>query len=279
MTAKKILFILLSIVAHLGTLALLSSVWCLLISGFGYQVSLAHGFKIAYIANLGRYIPGKIWQVFGMVYYAKQAGVREEAALSSWVIAMAFALPSAFAAGMGIIFVEPQLYQELSRLISPAALIAGGIGVLALSLTFVFLPKAMFWILNQILKRIGRDEVTLDLSIGLAAKIYLAYVLCWLSYGLSFWLLAQGLGLPESSPLPYIGTFVLAYQIGYLAFFAPGGIGIREIAVTSMLTPYLGPLAAGLAIAARIWNTIVEILAALIAVGIRLSDSTDRNRT
>ena len=66
-----------------------------------------------------------------------------------------------------------------------------------------------------------------------------------------------------------VGAFVLAYEIGYLAVFAPGGIGARELVLITILTPFLGPVASGLAVAARVWNLVTEFIAALIALLIK----------
>ena len=66
--------------------------------------------------------------------------------------------------------------------------------------------------------------------------------------------------------------FVLSYQIGYLAFFSPGGLGVRELVMSTLLAPSLGPIAVGVAVAARLWNFIAEALAVLIAWLIRFPD-------
>jgi uncharacterized membrane protein YbhN (UPF0104 family) len=63
-----------------------------------------------------------------------------------------------------------------------------------------------------------------------------------------------------------MGSFVVAYLIGYLAIFAPGGIGARELVLTGVLSPFIGPIAAGVAVAARLWNLLAEALAAIIAL-------------
>ena len=69
--------------------------------------------------------------------------------------------------------------------------------------------------------------------------------------------------------IPSIGAFIIAYQLGYLAFFAPGGIGVRELVLTTILVPFLGPIAASVSIAARLWNMTTEIIAALICTLIK----------
>ena len=253
----------LSVVLHLVTLMLFSAVWCILISGFGYAVSLKDGFRIAYITTLGRYIPGKIWPVFGMAYLARQLGVRESASVSSWVIAQVFTIPSSFLAAIVCLYASSSdvIRQALPHYSIP--LVAAAIALV--SLTLVFFPNLVFGVLNRILRIFKRPPITFRMSIGLAIKVYLGYVLCWLVYGVSFWLLITSLNKSNVPLLTATGGFVLAYQIGYLAFFAPGGFGVREYFLVALLKPYLGGVAVGLAVAARLWNLTTEIMAAIIA--------------
>ena len=68
-----------------------------------------------------------------------------------------------------------------------------------------------------------------------------------------------------------MGVFIIAYQVGYLAMFSPGGLGVRELVLSTLLMPYLGPLAAGVAVAARIWNILAEIMAFFTAWRIKSS--------
>jgi uncharacterized membrane protein YbhN (UPF0104 family) len=67
-----------------------------------------------------------------------------------------------------------------------------------------------------------------------------------------------------------MGLFIIAYQIGYLALFAPGGVGPREIMLQVLMAPFFGPtVAAAIAIAARVWVIIAEGISALLALKIK----------
>ena len=74
----------------------------------------------------------------------------------------------------------------------------------------------------------------------------------------------------ESSLKASVGIFCLAYQVGYLVPFAPGGFGPRELVISTLLTPYFGPLAPAISILARLWSVIVDAIAALAALKIKL---------
>src|SRR5213078_3336284 len=62
-------------------------------------------------------------------------------------------------------------------------------------------------------------------------------LLSWITYGVAFWLLARGLGLPGALPVARAaGVFALGYILGLLALFAPGGVGVREVVLIGLLT-------------------------------------------
>jgi len=263
----------LSIIAQLATFIMFSKVWCVLVHGFGYQVPLRYGFKIGYIANLGRYIPGKIWQVLGMTYYAKQIDMSEEAAVTSWIIATTLGLPAAFLASLaGIIFFPQVLLSELDSTMR-LGVFAIAVATFLMSAVLIVLPTRSLALLNLLLKKVGRGSLEFHLSSGLAFRVYAGYFACWIMYGVSFWMFLHAI-LPD----PKIGVveaataFILAYQLGYVAFLAPGGIGVRELVLTGALMPFVGPIASGVAVAARFWSLVIEILAALIALNIKIKD-------
>lgn len=263
----------LSVIGHILTFVLFSKVWCILISGFGYQVPLKYGFKIGYIANLGRYIPGKIWPVFGMTYLAKQIGIREEISVTSWIIALLFTLPAAFLAGACAVILYPDLLSgELESFYGTTGWIFAAV-TFGISLTLVVAPNQFLALFNLGLKLFKRKPLGFRLSVSTAASVYFGYFICWLCYGLSFWLFIKAIvAEPDIPAMAAAGSFVLAYQIGYLALFAPGGLGVRELALITLLTPFLGPLAPGIAVAARVWNIVCELTAAIIAWNIKFSD-------
>ncbi len=261
----------LAVLTHILTFVLLAQVWCFLISGFGYRVSLPTAFKISYIANLGRYIPGKIWQVFGMVYLAKRAGINEEAAVASWGLAQMFAIPAAFLACLTAVAWHPELLAtEISHFIGTGLYVATAL-VFVISVLMILIPNRTLILFNLVLRLFKRPEVRFQLNKVTALKVYVGYFVAWLVFGFSFWLfvtsIAGGVKIPVVAG---IGAFVISYQIGYLTIFSPGGLGVRELILTSVMTAYLGPVAAGVAVASRLWNMVSEIIAALIALKIKL---------
>ena len=95
--------------------------------------------------------------------------------------------------------------------------------------------------------------------------------LAWVSYGIAFWLLAQGLIADRTLPLTLAtGAFTLGYILGWLALFAPGGVGVRELVFVGLLAPSLGSAGAlAVSLGSRVLLTAMEAAAALITLPLR----------
>jgi uncharacterized membrane protein YbhN (UPF0104 family) len=94
--------------------------------------------------------------------------------------------------------------------------------------------------------------------------------LVWGIYGVAFWTTGRALFAIPASDIPrYIGVFALAWLAGVVAFFAPGGIGVREAVIAALLTSRLGPAdAIVLAATSRIVLSAIDIVAAAASFGV-----------
>jgi uncharacterized membrane protein YbhN (UPF0104 family) len=86
----------------------------------------------------------------------------------------------------------------------------------------------------------------------------------WLLYGIAFmWLVRGIIGDAPGATWQYVAVYTASYVVGYLVLIAPGGIGVREGVMVSLLsslglaTPKQALLIAG---ASRVWLTILEIV-------------------
>lgn len=266
----NLVYMLLSLVCAMVALFFFAAAWTRIVSAFGHKVTVPDGFRILNLSNLGRYIPGKIWQVFGMLYLAKQKDVSEGQAAASFVIYQLFTIPASLLVWVIAAQFEPSLLIDKFKIMGPgSAYTFGALGLLG-CLFLVFYPRPILRLTNRILKRIGRSaaEFTLDKSVALQS--FVGYFLGWILFGLAFWLfLMSMLGDGAPSVLVAIGLYNVAYQIGYLALFAPGGLGPRELIIGVLLQPFVGPIAPALALVARIWSIVIDSSAAAVALGIR----------
>jgi len=263
-------YLILSFVCALVSLVVFSAAWARIISAFGHKLGQLAGFRILNLSNLGRYIPGRIWQVFGMLYLARQKNIPEEQATASFVIYQLFSIPASLLVWVIAVQFEPALLIDRFKIMGPgSAYTAGILGLLGCAV-LVFYPQPFLRLTNALMKKLGRPAAEFSLDKSVAVQAFLGYFLAWILFGLAFWLfLLSVLGDSAPSAVLSVGLYNIAYQIGYLALFAPGGLGPRELIIGVLLQPFIGPIAPALAIVARIWSVLIDSAAAGIALVIK----------
>jgi hypothetical protein len=218
----------------------------------GPRLSPREAIRIFMIANLGRYLPGKVWQIAGLAALAKGRGVAPATAAGAAVLGQGVAVVAAAAVGLGVLLGGPASYRPWGILGLALVVVA----VLSLAVPRIAQALVRAWF------RLVRSESRPDVS-GVRTLRWLAlYVLNWVLYAASFWVLARSLGF-EGPPIPVASAFAAAYVLGYAMVFAPAGLGPREGFLIAFLTPHLGAAASGVvAIVARVWTTLVEVVPA-----------------
>jgi glycosyltransferase 2 family protein len=236
---------------------LLIAAWRIMLTGWGRGLDFWSAARIWTVSSLGKYLPGKVWAVAGMAVMAQRAGVGAGPATGSAIILQVLAIGTGAAVA------------ALSGWSSLRAAYPGAEGGLAVLLVASVLAVAVLLRPDSVRKivRIALPEATVSLTppIGAVAFGIAANTIAWLGYGLALWLLARGL-LPGAGLglLPAIAVFTASYLAGFLALFAPGGIGVREGVFILMLQGPIGIGAAtALAVASRLLLTVTELGAAV----------------
>lgn len=244
--------------------------WKRIILGFGHDLSVTMSFRIFNLSNLGRYIPGKVWQVFGMLFMAKKEGVPAEQAAASFVIVQLFTIPSSLLVYVLAAQLEPSLLTDQFALMGRGSAYLIGLLALAACAVLIFSPQPMLRLANFFLKKFGRRPAEFALDKSVALQVFVGYFCGWILFGLAYWLMLRSvLGDGAPSAIASIGLYNVAYQIGYLALFAPGGLGPREWIMGELLKPLVGPIGPAVAVLARFWSVLVDSLAAAIALIIK----------
>ena len=142
-------------------------------------------------------------------------------------------------------------------------------------------PKIFYGVINRVLRRLRKPEITEKLSAFEIVGLLFWSMLGLLVQSLAIWLiLSVPLGLPLAKWWMVAGAYSLAWCGGFLAFWAPGGLGVREfIFVFAMLYALPGglrkklnynrgqlqALLGFLGILLRLWATTGELILAFIA--------------
>jgi len=236
---------------------LLIAAWRITLTGWGRGLDFWSAARIWTVSSLGKYLPGKVWAVAGMAVMAQRAGVGAGPATASAIILQVLAI------GTGAAVAALTGWSSL-RSAYPGA--EGGLpALLLLSLLAVVVLLRPDWVRRLV--RIAAPDVSVSLTPppGAVAFGVLANTMAWIGYGGALWLLARGL-LPEAGLglMPAIAVFTTSYLAGFLALFAPGGIGVREGVFILMLQGSIGIGAAtALAVASRLLLTVTELGAAV----------------
>lgn len=185
--------------------------------------------EIWFKSQLGKYLPGSVWQYAGRVTLGRRRGIPVQISLASIGVEVVASLAAA---------------AIVSALALPLAygFAAWTAGVLLCGVVYAFRGGIMATaerLAAPALARVDRSTVAASLrAVPVAVGLYLV---TWVLYGTAFWLTAHALfAVPASDLLHYIGVFAVAWVAGYVVVFAPGGIGVREAVLVGLLSSRLG---------------------------------------
>ena len=237
--------VLASIVYALGLLLSVAVLHRLYIT-FGVSVPFWRTYYIAFLSLLGRYIPGKFWILGFASYISKSIGkdpIRVFwASMVNQAISILSIIPFAF-----FLYWRTQNHYILLGSILLTIASAGG----------------SWWIFR-------RNRIPF---VGFRfLHLSVIYFGSWLFTGVAFLLFYTGMGL-SGDPWVLISVFPVSYLIGLLSFFAPGGLGIRELTLSYFLSIYLDSSSAvAMGVMFRLFTTMVEFVLSIIAYFMYLLD-------
>jgi uncharacterized membrane protein YbhN (UPF0104 family) len=248
----------------LATYAVLIETWREVLRAWGSRLDFIQAARIWCVSNLGRYVPGKLWQIGAMGVMAQRARVSPLAATGSAILNVLINLVAGFVivAALGW------------PLLGVAGLGGMGLGIAVLVLSVLglaLLPLGLPWLLRALSRVIGRDLAVGPLPPAAILLSLVGNVLAWLLYGSAFAVFAQGMLGSSQGPLTaYIAVYALSYLVGYLVLFVPAGVGVREAAMVALLpaAQLANPTqAAILAVTSRLWLTALEIAPGALFLG------------
>lgn len=180
----------------------------------GHTIPYRRMFTINALSQLAKYLPGGIWHFVGRAGYYHTDGLPLRAVTQAMIVENLWLVFSAFMTGVSGLLLY---YADGWRL---AVVLAGLIAVW----------WAVLWLIR--LRFSGQRDWRASLgTLGFQALI-------WVLVGASLWALLPSLDGWRSGGLA-MGAFCISWVIGYVALFAPGGIGVREAAMTALLAPVL----------------------------------------
>jgi uncharacterized membrane protein YbhN (UPF0104 family) len=218
----------------------------------GIELDYATAARLYNMSQLGKYIPGSIWQFVGRAAAYRNLGagygaIRDSLMTESlWVVAGA--------AITGLVLSGHAIVGILEHGVGPVVRwwFAGGFLLVAVVMVVLLLLK------RTALLRYLRSAIPPPRALLVQAGI-------WLLLGTAFWVLAHACGMPAEFGFS-IGLFATAYAVGFLVPIAPAGLGVRDAVLTLGLMPYAST---GEALAVTAVSRLIYLVVELLLVGIQ----------
>lgn len=252
--------LILSLVALVGVSTVQMISYRTLLGAYAHAPTWKQMLAVAWVPPLGKYVPGKVAALMAAMTILRRFAIPTAVAVSVVLVLDGLAVIA------GLITGAPLLYWKPVRDAAPWAWVVC-IPVVLAGVVCLF-PSVFGRIVNFLLRKMKKQPLPKMPRLG----EYVVPVLCafaqWVLAGISLmWMVQSVTGELKLSQLPLMISFAaLSQTIGYLALFAPGGIGVREAILLAGLTPLVGPLAAIIVPIRAVAQILVDVSLALLGL-------------
>lgn len=254
-----------ALLLSLANVALSGASWRAVLADLGSPLPWRAAARVFFVGQLGRYIPGTVFQFVAQAELARDHGVPRRRTGSALAVALLVSMTTASLLVVGVL---------------PVALTGGVPGQewtrwvrwLTLPLLVLLVPAVLNPLLRLLL-RLARQE-PLEHPVtwrGLLASAGWALA-SWAAVGGQVLVLARSVGADGSwDPLHLaalvLGGYALAWIVGFLVVLAPAGAGAREFVLAAVLAPAVGSGGAAVVVlSSRVLLTVADLLLALAAL-------------
>jgi len=237
----------------------MSYCWVIGLRNLGIKFNTRKLMGIWLLCQPGKYVPGKVGIVAGRIYLCQRQGLS-----GSRVFVSAF-LEDALSCVAGIMLFTISLGYNLNLLPSKYLFFLFAIFILFL---FFIHPKVFNFLANLFLRRFSKEYIRVNVKYKQILNLFFMYLAAWLIAGVSFYLITSGVTSVHLEQLPsLIGIFSLSWVIGFLSFLTPGGLGVREGIMISLLRfHFSSPLSFLISVVNRISLTLCEVIVASLII-------------
>jgi uncharacterized membrane protein YbhN (UPF0104 family) len=242
----------------LSASAFYAFLWKLILDRLGTPLSYRKSYRIFFLSQLGRYIPGKMWSILGLVYLSDKEGVSKVMSGTSVILQLVLQVVS----GVMVFAVTLPFWQSMDAV--------PGLNILLFSLPaglILLHPVIVSRGVNWVLRLTGRPETELTWSYSYLLRQLGLWAVFWLLNGVAYHFLIRSI---DSSPLPQFfvlaGIFSIAWVAGFVSLVTPAGLGVMEGTLAFLLSFYFPVhVATVIALWTRVARTVIDLVCAGIA--------------
>jgi uncharacterized membrane protein YbhN (UPF0104 family) len=222
----------------------------------GWKPNFKNAFNFVSISQLGKYIPGGVWQFVARFEAYKEANITYKNMGKAFIVENIWMVAGSFFVSLAFI-----LFSQ------PVALLANyGFSMAPMLYNLLGWICLLLWIVSIVITE--RVMLGKNGRVDLKRVVYLfcTQTCLWIFLGVSFFCLFSQTG--SLSDLFFtIGGFGLSFLAGYVVIIAPGGIGVREAVAVLLFSLMFSSAEIGIyTIVHRLLYTIAEFLLAGIAL-------------
>lgn len=226
--------------------------WREVLVDLGSHLSVADAGRLFFISQLGKYVPGGVWNYLAVVEMGADHEIPRRRSLSAMVVSVLISIVTAGLLALpGIAFTgvfNPEQRVWFLVLIPVVACL--------------LVPRVLNSLISVALRIAKRPQLEQPLTIRGVLRSSAWALVGWLLAGTLVWLLSIHLGMPATfeSFLLAAGGYSLSWALGFIVFFMPAGLGVREVVLAVMLAGQLEPGALIVVVLmARVLSTLGDI--------------------
>jgi uncharacterized membrane protein YbhN (UPF0104 family) len=248
----------LGLAASIAGMSFLAVLWRAALLAFGERITLVRALAWYFAGELGKYLPGGVWQVVGRGELAVRGGVRRSVGYASTLISM-FVMCISAAVVCGVL--APFLAADGNGFgWELALLLLVPIGILAVH------PR-VFGLVLELGNRLSRGRLKLEPPPWSdMLRLIVVGTPTWLLIGAASVAVTDALGY-DQSPARIAFAAVTAWIVGFLAIPVPAGAGIRELVFVAVSGLELGP-ATAVAAVARVLLLLTDALGGVVGLAV-----------
>ncbi|HEU5156273.1 MAG TPA: lysylphosphatidylglycerol synthase transmembrane domain-containing protein [Streptosporangiaceae bacterium] len=234
--------------------------WRTLLADLGSPLRPGPAVQVMFLGQLGKYLPGGVWQVVATMELGRDHAAPRKRTFTATVLGMAITLVSALAlTAVALPFTSAGAAHRYWWVLALVPVVAATLH-----------PRVLTGALNAALRLARREPLERGVGGGALVRALGWTVLGWALLDVQAWLLVTDVhrgGLADF--LPAAAAYMLAWSVGFLTIFAPGGIGTREVAMAAALAPLMDwPQALVIATVSRLISMVADLAWAGLAFGI-----------
>lgn len=229
-------------------------------------IPLSAASRIFFVSQIAKYLPGGVWNFVAVGEAARGYSISRRRSVSSLAVAVAISIVVGGMLALPSLLATEDLRGSYWWLLAAVPLGAA-----------VLWPSILNRCLNAALRLARREPLERPVSGRAVLRSALVSLFAWLAIGLQVYVLLTALGMQAGAAglARSIGGYALGWTAGFLVFFVPAGVGVREVALGAALA---GAVDVGSLVVVVITSRVLVTVADLVAGGLALAVGRGRPR-